>query len=195
MTQRIIGREAAKGFRRREHSGFWRRYGRMPMLDIGYRGDVAGAQPVLEGRVGIEIGDNGYDGLHLPFDDGAFNCVHTSHVLEHVVDPFAALREWFRVTALGGHLVTIVPHAHLYERRMTVPPSRWSPEHRMAVTPASLLGLVELVLVPNTYRVVHLRDVDDGYRYDLPTTVHPTGNFEIEMVLVKMMPPAWQVEP
>jgi SAM-dependent methyltransferase len=195
MTQRIIGREASKGFRKREQSGFWRSYGRLPMLDIGYRGDVAGAQPVLSGAIGIEIGHAGYDGLHLPFDDGAFNAVHTSHVLEHVVNPVASFREWFRVTAVGGHVITIVPSAYLYERRMTVPPSRWSPEHMMACTPGSLLTLVEMALTPNTYRVVHLRDVDDDYRYDLRATVHPEGNFEIECVLQRIVPPTWSVEP
>jgi SAM-dependent methyltransferase len=191
---RIIGREASKGFRKREHSGFWRRYGRLPLLDIGYRGDVSGAEAVLPGGVGIELGDKNYDGLHLPFDDGAFNCVHSSHVLEHVQDPLASFHEWFRVTSLGGHLVTIVPHAHLYERRLTVPPSRWSPEHFRAFSPGLLLTLVEIALTPNTYRVVHLRDVDDGYRYDLPITEHPQGSFEIEMVIQRIAPPKWQVE-
>jgi hypothetical protein len=193
MVQRIIGREAAKGFRKREQTGFWSRYGRMPMLDIGYRGDIAGAEPVLPEANGIELGD--YDGLHLPWGDGAFNSVHASHVLEHVTDPVVSLREWFRVTAVGGHVITIVPHAFLYERRKTVPPSRWSPEHMMSCTPGSLLTLVETALTPNTYRVVHLRDVDDGYRYDLPVTVHPEGCFECELVIQKITPPAWQVEP
>jgi SAM-dependent methyltransferase len=190
---RIIGREAAKGFRKREHSGFWRRYGALPLLDIGYRGDVAGAEPVLPGGMGIELGD--YDGLHLPYEDGAFATVHTSHVLEHVHDPIASMKEWFRVIKLGGHLITIVPHAYLYERRLTVPPSRWSPEHFRAFSPGLLLTLVEIALTPNTYRVMHVRDVDDGYRYDLPITQHPLGNFEIECVLQRITPPRWQVEP
>jgi SAM-dependent methyltransferase len=194
-TPRIIGREAAKGFRRREHSGFWRRYGGGRLLDIGYRGDVAGAQPILPQGIGIELGDPGYDGLRLPFDDLAFDTVHSSHVLEHVHDPVRSLKEWWRVVALGGHLITIVPHAYLYERRQTVPPSRWSPEHFRAFTPGLLLTLVEIALTPNTYRVMHLRDVDDGYRYDLPITQHPQGGFEIELVIQRMTPPRWQVEP
>lgn len=192
---RIIGREAAKGFREREQSGFWRRFAALPMLDIGYRGDVAGAEPVIEGAEGIEIGDPGYDGLSLPWSDGHFKTVHSSHVLEHVNDAVASLYEWFRVLAVGGHMIIIVPHAYLYERRLTVPPSRWSPEHMRSLTPASLLFFIELSLEPNTYRVVHLRDVDTDYRYDLPVTAHPQGLFDIELVIQRITKPAWDVEP
>jgi SAM-dependent methyltransferase len=192
---RIIGREASKGFRLRLRTNFWLRFAPAPGLDIGYRGDIAGAKSILPDFTGIELGDPGYDGFHLPYDDGQFNCVHSSHVLEHVPSAVAALKEWWRVLAVNGSMIVIVPHAFLYERRVTVPPSRWSPEHLCSFTPASLLDLVEIALVPNTYRIAHLRDVDEGYRYDLPPTVHPEGNFEIELVLVKRDPPTWSVEP
>lgn len=47
--------------------------------------------------------------LHaLPFDDGAFDLVTCTEVLEHVSDPRRALRELGRVSA--GHLVLTVPH-------------------------------------------------------------------------------------
>ena len=193
---RRVGFESSKALSRRCSTGFWSRFIPGPaILDIGYRGGIAGALPLCSDAIGIELDYPGYDGLHLPFPDDSQDVVHSSHVLEHVADDAATLREWWRVIRTGGYLITFVPHAFLYERRLTVPPSRWSGEHLRCYTPATLLALVERVLPPNTYRVRHLADNDDGYRYDLPLDWHPEGCLEIEFVLQKIAPPAWQVEP
>ena len=37
------------------------------------------------------------DATFLPFGDGKCDAVFSSHLLEHVPDPAAALREWWRV--------------------------------------------------------------------------------------------------
>ena len=44
---------------------------------------------------------------HLP--DAAYDFILSSHCLEHVANPLAALREWGRVTRDGGHLLLILP--------------------------------------------------------------------------------------
>jgi len=194
--QRRVGFESRKAYAARCASGFWHRYlAGQTVLDIGYRGGEADALPIVEGAIGVELGFPGYDGTHLPFDDGSTDAVHASHVLEHVDDPIICLREWFRVLRIGGHLVLFAPHAFLYERRLTVPPSRWSPEHQRSYTPASLLDEVEVALRPNTYRVRVLRDEDSGYDYSLPIDRHPTGCLEITCVIQRIVEPAWSVEP
>lgn len=63
----------------------------------------------------------------LPFRDNSLDYVATSHVLEHVANPVAALREWYRVLRPGGIIYMVVP-----DRRAT-----W--EHRRALTPVSHL--------------------------------------------------------
>jgi len=45
----------------------------------------------------------------LPFGDGSFDAVLCSHVLEHVEDDRAAMRELVRVLRLGGWAVVMVP--------------------------------------------------------------------------------------
>lgn len=213
---RYVGYESSKAYNRRIVDGFWNRFIRGDaVLDIGYRGGRPDAFPICENAIGIELDHpyigaygryswnevtrNGekcsYDGLHLPFDDASQDAVHNSHVLEHVADDAASLREWWRVLRVGGHLLTFVPHAFLYERRLTVPPSRWSGEHLRCYTPATLLALVERTLPPNTYRVRHLADNDEGYDYALAPDQHPQGCLEIELVLEKIAPPSWSVEP
>ncbi|MEQ8964187.1 MAG: methyltransferase domain-containing protein [Azospirillaceae bacterium] len=46
----------------------------------------------------------------LPLPDGAFDRVITSHVLEHVPDDRAAMRELARVLAPGGEAIVMVPY-------------------------------------------------------------------------------------
>jgi SAM-dependent methyltransferase len=42
--------------------------------------------------------------------DGTYDAVLSSHVLEHLANPLAALAEWRRVVRPGGHVLLIVPH-------------------------------------------------------------------------------------
>lgn len=193
---RYVGFESSKLYRKRYSSGFWAEHIKGPrVLDIGYRGGRPDALGIVEGAIGVELGQRGYDGLRLPVPDSSIDTVHASHLLEHVEDAAATLREWFRVIRVGGTIILMVPSAYLYERRMTVPPSRWSPEHVRCYSPATLLAAVESALAPNSYRVRHLSDCDDGYDYLLPIDVHPTGALEICLVLEKITPPKWSVEP
>ena len=52
----------------------------------------------------------------LPFATGAFDRVYCSEVLEHIVDPAAAVREIGRVVRPGGVVVLSVPNEQLINR-------------------------------------------------------------------------------
>ena len=49
------------------------------------------------------------DIMQMPFADGAFDVILCSHVLEHVVDDRAAMRECRRVLGPGGRLLVQIP--------------------------------------------------------------------------------------
>lgn len=49
-------------------------------------------------------------GDDLPFTDGSFDFVISSHVIEHFYDPVKTIEEWLRVTRSGGFIYMIVPH-------------------------------------------------------------------------------------
>ena len=53
--------------------------------------------------------------------DAAYDFVLSSHCLEHVANPLAALHEWHRVVRPGGHLVLLLPDpAHTFDHRRPI---------------------------------------------------------------------------
>jgi SAM-dependent methyltransferase len=186
---RKLGPETARNQARRQAEGFIARYlSGDHVLDIGYRGGLADAEPVTEKAIGIELDYPGYDGVRLPFEDGSQDAVFASHTLEHIEDHRTALAEWFRVLRTGGYLVVAVPHQYLYERKSALP-SRFNGDHKRFYTPASLMREIEEALRPGCYRIRSLRDLDDGFAYDLPPERNPVGSYEIEAVVEKIVPP------
>ena len=65
------------------------------------------------------VGDYWGDAGALPFHSHSLDYVVTSHVLEHVANPVAALFEWTRVARHGGILYMVLP-----DRRSTFDHSR-----------------------------------------------------------------------
>lgn len=67
---------------------------------------------------GVEL--HFYDGRALPFEDGAFDVVWSSDVLEHVRHPEITLAESFRVLRPGGLFMARIDlrdHYHLHDER------------------------------------------------------------------------------
>ena len=190
---RRIGRESAKTYASRMYSGFFRTYlSGAKVLDIGYRGGFGETEPIVPQAVGVDFGYPGYDGISLPFETNSQDAIYSSHCLEHMNNVQDVLLEWLRVLRIGGFMVITVPHQYLYERKVNLPSKQ--PEHVRFFSPSTLLDLIEKSLEPNTYRVRHMADNDLGYRYDLPTSTHPCGCYEIELVLEKIIPPIWKLE-
>jgi len=182
-----LGPESARGWLTREANGFFKRYMSGEGLDVGYRGSKKNALPVLESAIGVDLDYPGYDGVILPFDDKSLDYVYTSHILEHVPtkDVLTVIQEWYRVLKIGGHLIIMVPHWHLYERKAKLP-SIWNRDHKRFYTPSVLLKEVEMALPVNRYRVRHLIENDDKYQYGIPAKKHAQGAYEIELVVEKL---------
>ncbi len=75
---------------------------RLAMTDENPRSSAAIRVPL------IRIGEGGA----LPFCDAAFDAVIGQHVVEHLPDADAALREWNRLLKPGGRLALATPNAH-----------------------------------------------------------------------------------
>lgn len=186
------GPETEKSHESRLKSGFYTKFMSGTGLDIGYSGGDPKAEPVLSTAIGVDFGYPGYDGETLPFKDESQDYVFSSHCLEHITDYKYAIKEWFRVLKIGGHLVITVPHKFLYEKKENLP-SRWNLDHKRFYTPSSLLEEIEdsIEYPSNRYRVVHVRDNDDNFDYTIPPENHSGGAYEIELVIKKIKQPGW----
>jgi len=191
---RSVGFESRKSYSQKIESGFFDKYlSGSSILEIGYKGGLNDVVPIVPQAVGVDLDYPGYNGKTLPFPDESQDAIYTSHCFEHIADYKHALRDWFRVLKIGGFLVIVVPHQHLFERRRNLP-SRWNLDHKRFYTPASLLREIEEVFAPNSYRVRHMMDNDLGFDYSVTPLGAGVGCFEIEIVLEKLKQPVWTLD-
>ncbi len=133
--------------------------------------------------------------------DGSLGFVHSSHCLEHLVDPGEGLRNWLRVVRDDGYLVITVPDEDLYEQGVF--PSTFNRDHKWTFTifksnswsnrSCNLLDMVR-ELGP-TAEVVRIEQLSANYRFDLPRfdqTLTPVAECGIELVIRKR--PAAEVD-
>ena len=52
------------------------------------------------------------EGTELPVNDGAYDCVLSSHSLEHIANPMKAIGEWRRLLRDQGLLLLVLPNRH-----------------------------------------------------------------------------------
>lgn len=79
------------------------------LLPVGV--EYVGVDADLSGEFGMrrQSSITYYDGKRLPYDDGSFDHVLCTEVLEHVSDPLAFLADLKRVLRQGGTLILTVP--------------------------------------------------------------------------------------
>jgi SAM-dependent methyltransferase len=143
------------------------------VLDIGCGPDLVAphARPF-----DIEHGDANAVLDYLPA--GTFDCVHSSHCLEHMRDPPRALAQWWALVRPGGCLIFVVPDEDLYEQGVW--PSAFNADHkatfrldrRASWSPVShdVRALVEAL--PGS-RVIECSVQDHGYDRRLLTSAAP----------------------
>lgn len=132
--------------------------------------------------------------------DGSLDFVHSSHCLEHMVDPQVALTNWLRILRPGGHLICIVPDEDLYEQGVF--PSTFNRDHKKTFTifkktswsPASvnLLDLLRALDAGVAVKKIELLDATFRYGFNkmfnkgrFDQTLTPIGECAIEFVLQK----------
>ncbi|MBK9797347.1 MAG: FkbM family methyltransferase [Holophagaceae bacterium] len=183
---------------------------------LALRRRIATGQPYFTGH-GIDVG-GGHDGLDryaslLGFEscknwdmpdgdaqfltsvpDGTYDFLHSSHCLEHMVDPAVALANWIRVVRGGGFLVITVPDEELYEHLHW--PSRFNQDHKWSFTiyrgapllPKSINIFDLLMTVWQSVEIIKVERIEAGFRFDLgdaDQTASATAECAIEIVLRK----------
>jgi SAM-dependent methyltransferase len=84
---------------------------------VGHGLDVGAGRWPLDGAIPVELRDGG-DAMNLPA--GLHDYVFSSHALEHLEDPIAALEHWKTRLRSGGVLFLYLPHPDM---------TYWLPQH------------------------------------------------------------------
>jgi len=135
-------------------------------------------------------------------EDNYFDFVHSSHCLEHMVNPYISLNNWIRILKPGGHLVCLIPDEDLYEQGVF--PSTFNPDHKHTFTihktkswSNKSINLIQML--SNTSFPIEIKKIellDATFRYNLnqitkiprfDQTITPIGECAIEFVLKKIM--------
>lgn len=198
-------KECSKSIARRlSDPNFSNRYFVGDGIDIGGKPDPLALYAGMFTRMGAvrtwdwEDGDAQY---LASVADESLDFVHSSHCLEHLVDPREGLRHWFRALKPGGHLIVTVPDEDLYEQGVF--PSTFNRDHKWTFTiwkPASWsdrsINVIDLVRELGAgAELLRLEQLSSTYRFDLPRfdqTLTPVGECGIEFVVRKR--PASEVE-
>lgn len=161
---------------------------------------------------GIDIGagpncisQHGFDAYNWDLKDGdaqflatvkdkQYNFVHSSHCLEHMVDPKIAIKHWVRVCKVGGYIVITVPDEELYEHNMW--PSRFNNDHKWSFriytgTPKTYksINVTDLLkLVWKDTEIISIQRIEDGFDFSADKMIDQTISVDgpecaIEMVL------------
>lgn len=198
-------KECSKSIQRRlGDSNFLRRYFVGKGIDVGGKPDPLCLYkeffPLME-EVKTWDWEDGDAQFLKGVADGALNFVHSSHCLEHLVDPVEGMRNWLRVVRDGGYLVITVPEEDLYEQGIF--PSTFNRDHKWTFTIFKAkswsdrsINLLDMVreLGPAA-EVVKIEQLAANYRFDLPRfdqTLTPIAECGIELVIRKR--PAAEVE-
>lgn len=128
--------EQSKSARRRYNDGaFHSRYFVGVGLDIGAGSDSVGNYindfPRIESVYAWDVHDGDAQKL-AGLAPNTIDFIHSSHCLEHLVDPAQALSNWLRVLKPGGHLIVTVPDEDMYERGNW--PSHFNSDHKHTFT-------------------------------------------------------------
>jgi SAM-dependent methyltransferase len=153
-------------------SQFFAKYLIGNVIDIGAGRDLV--TPTAE-RFDVEEGDANFITRYRQTQ--SYDAVHSSHCLEHMIDPINALSEWWSLIKPGGYLVLVVPDEDLYEQGAW--PSRFNSDHKHTFrlnrnaswSPVSFDLYLIVSLLPGA-KVISAELQDAHYNYRLKAS-HP----------------------
>ncbi len=111
------------------------------------------------------------------FADASMPCVFSAHLLEHIVDYQAALKEWWRLVETGGHFVLYLPHADLYPR---IGQPGANPDHKHDFKPDDIIDFCRLAFPDWSLLVNETRDQGNEYSFLLVLRKEAPGTGQTE---------------
>lgn len=146
---------------------FLEKYFSGKVLDIG-----CGNNLVIPNAIPFDKEQGDAQNILSHFNSETFDCVHSSHSLEHMRDVPKALEQWWQLVKPGGVMIIVVPDEDLYEQGVW--PSLFNSEHVATFrfnkseswSPVSF-DLGDLCSALHKAEVISLERQDRGYDYSL----------------------------
>lgn len=191
-------KECSKSIQRRQSDpNFIRKYFVGDGLDVGGKPDpLVLYQELFPLMRSVKTWDwEDGDGQFLEdIPNATLDFIHSSHCLEHLMDPEIGLKNWFRVIKEGGYLIVTIPDEDMYEQGQF--PSMFNLDHKSTFTiwknktwSPNSKNVIDLVLsLGSQAELIKLEKLIGSYRFDLPRfdqTLTPVGECGIEFIVRK----------
>ena len=192
--------ETTKAVLRRIHdTRFASRYFVGNGIDIGCGADSVSAFTEVFTQIKSVKGWDKQDGdaqFMSTVPNNTYDFVLSSHCLEHMHDPYEAIKNWLRILKTQGHMILVVPDEDLYERGVF--PSQTNPDHKWTFTiwkqkswTDKSINIFDLLKsLNNEIQVLKVELLDATYRPSLKKvdqTMFPNiGECAIEVILKKL---------
>jgi len=146
---------------------FIEKYFQGKVIDIG-----GGSDPVIPDAKVFDLKDGDAQYISKYEKREYYDCVHSSHCLEHMVDVPSALSQWWTLVKVGGYMIITVPHEDLYEQRIW--PSIFNDDHKATFRlnqkdswSQVSYDLAEISASLNNVKILDAQIQDNGYDYNL----------------------------
>ena len=160
---------------------FHRRFFAGRVIDIG-----CGTDFVVPHAIPFVLDQGDAQKISDYFEPGSFDCVHSSHCLEHMEHVPDALSQWWSLVKPGGHMIIVVPDEDLDEQGTW--PSLFNADHKATFrldkqqswSPVSY-DLGALVFALPDAEIVDATLQDSGYdRHLSPHRITPLGRLQYQ---------------
>lgn len=191
-------KECSKSIARRlADSNFIRYYFRGEGVDIGGKPDPLMLYkeffPLMQSVRTWDLED-GDAQFMAGVENDTFDFIHSSHCLEHLVDPVEGLQNWLRVLKPGGHIIAMVPDEDMYEQGIY--PSTFNRDHKHSFTiykprswSAESVNILQLLAgLGAECEILKIERLFGTHRFSLPRydqTMTPVGESAVEFILRK----------
>jgi SAM-dependent methyltransferase len=182
--------------RRRVQWAFTNRIFKGRGIDIGCGADLLQPEhgfPLIESCEPFDLEHGNAQFIHQYKEEGSYDFVHSSQCLEHMVDAYEALKNWFKLVKVGGYLVATFPDEDLYEQGTF--PSRWNHDHKWTFSINKKkswsyrhIDVLDMLASLENCKIIRVDLIDTNYNYALNNVDQTRGDAEafIEIVLQKI---------
>lgn len=181
-------KETAKANKRRKNDPVWQNVLQGHGIDIGCGSDLIGKDGLFPGIVKCDpydkrLGDSDAQYIHEHRNNQYYDFVYSSHCLEHMANPFIALKNWSKLVKPGGYLIFVVPDEDLYEQGVW--PSTRNKTHTHSFTihkakswsPKSV-NVLDLAKSLDNFQTIRISLQDQGYNYNIKGVDQTLGSAE-----------------